>query len=170
MKNSILITLYLTALVAANLIVKHFGASGLWFASAFLIPFDYFTRCILHETLKGFKLVMVLILLTLVSSFITVVINYEAMEIALASVAGITSVQIVAGLIYQAFKQRSYLFKVNVSDAVAATVDSLVFQFIAFGVFDWTITVGQIAIKIIGGLFWYFVIFKLLKFKPNEQR
>lgn len=161
---------YLAALIAANLIVKHFGSHGLWFSSAILIPFDFVCRCIFHETWKGFKLVRNLVVLTLISGIITVAFNYNALNIALASFTGIVAVQVFAGLFYQAFKNKSYLFKVNLSDLVAIIVDSIVFQLVAFKTVDLSVTGGQILIKIFGGLFWYFIIFKLLKFNPNEKR
>lgn len=164
------IIFYLIALIAANLIVKHFGSHGLWFSSAILIPFDFVCRCIFHESWKGIKLVKNLILLTLVSGIITVALNYNALNIALASFAGIVSVQIAAGLFYQRFKNKSYFFKVNISDLIAIIVDSIVFQYVAFQLIDFNVTGGQILIKIFGGLFWYFIIFKLFKFNPNENR
>lgn len=164
-----LIILYLAALIAANLIVKHFGAYGLWFSSVILIPFDFVCRCIFHENWKGIKLVKNLILLTLASGLITVLLNYDALNIALASFAGIAAVQIGAGLFYQRFKNKSLFFKVNLSDLVAIVIDSIVFQYVAFQIIDFEVTGGQILIKFIGGLFWFFIIFKVLKFNINGK-
>lgn len=161
---------YLAALVLANLIVKHFGPTGIWFASFFLIPFDFVCRCIFHETWQGKKLIRNLFLITLVSSIITIILNTSAYRIAFASICSIIGVQVFAGVIYQIFKKKSYLLKVNFSDLIAVVVDSLIFQFIAFSVFDWHITIGQMLIKLAGGLFWYFIIFKFFKFNPNEKR
>lgn len=161
---------YLIALVAANLIVKHFGPFGLWFSSAFLIPFDFICRCIFHETWKGGKLVLNLILLTIFSGVITFVMNENAWNIALASFSGIVSVQIFAGIFYQLFKKKSFLVKVNLSDLVAIVVDSIVFQLVAFQAINMEVTGGQILIKMVGGLFWFFIIFKLFKFNPNGSK
>ena len=169
-KNTLFIILYLVALVAANLIVKHFGPYGLWFSSAFLIPFDFICRCIFHETWKGYKLVLNLTLLTIVSGIITFVFNHDALNIAVASFAGIVSVQIFAGIFYQIFKKKSFLVKVNLSDLVAIVVDSIVFQMVAFQTINFQVTGGQILIKMLGGLFWFFIIFKLLKFNPNGNK
>lgn len=167
--KTVFIVLFLAALTAANLIVKHFGPTGLWFSSALLIPFDFICRCIFHETWKGRRLIINLLLLTIASGIITFAINHEALNIALASFAGIVAVQIFAGIFYQTFKKKSFFIKVNLSDLVAIIVDSLVFQLVAFHVINLEITGGQMLIKIVGGLFWYFIIFKFLKFKPNEN-
>lgn len=169
-KKSIFIAFYLIALVSANLIVKHFGAPGLWFSSALLIPFDFICRAIFHESWKGKKLVANLLLLTVVSGIVTFIINHEALNIALASFAGIVAVQIFAGIFYQMFMQKSYFFKVNLSDLIAIIVDSIAFQLVAFGTVNFEVTGGQMLIKAVGGLFWFYVIFKILKFDPNEKK
>lgn len=169
-KKNFFIAFYLIALVAANLIVKHFGPPGLWFSSALLIPFDFVCRAIFHETWKGKNLVINLLLLTIVSGIITFALNHEALNIAMASFSGIVAVQIFAGIFYQAFLKKSYFFKVNLSDIVAIIVDSIVFQLVAFGAVNFEVTGGQMLIKAIGGLFWFFIIFKLFKFNPNEQK
>lgn len=168
MKNKFVL-FYLAALVFANLAVKHSGPEGLCFSSFFLIPFDFVCRCIFHETWKGTLLIRNLLLLTLISGLITVGLNWNALNIALASFLGIVSVQIVAGIFYQKFKQKSLFFKVNLSDLVAIIIDSIVFQYVAFNVINFEVTGGQMLIKFLGGLFWYFIIFNLLKFKPNGK-
>lgn len=157
---------YFLALVLANITVKELGHKGILIASFFLIPFDFICRCIFHETWKGLKLVKNLILITIVSSLVTILLNKEAFSIALASVLSIISVQIFAGVVYQYLKKKSYFLKVNLSDLCAVVVDSFVFQLVAFSFFDYKITLFQILIKFLGGIMWYFIIFKFLKFKP----
>lgn len=169
-KKNIFIVFYLIALVSANLIVKHFGAPGLWFSSALLIPFDFICRAIFHETWKGEKLVINLLLLTVVSGIVTFVINHKALDIALASFSGIVAVQVFAGIFYQMFMKKSYFFKVNLSDLIAIIVDSITFQLVAFNSVNFEVTGGQMLIKALGGLFWYYIIFKIFKFNPNERK
>lgn len=161
----VFVLLYLTALVISNLVVKHYGAPGLYFASSVLIPFDFICRCIFHETWKGKQLVINLLILTVVSGIITIAINIEAVNIATASFFGIIAVQISAGITYQILKKTKYLYKVNISDIVAVIFDSLTFQLIAFSVINWQVTSLQMLIKIIGGLIWYIIIFKIIKIK-----
>lgn len=164
-RTTLFICLFLIALTAANLIVKHFGAQGLWLSSFLLIPFDFILRCIFHETWRGYRLVMNLLLLTICAAIITIVVNAHAIFIAGASVGGFIAAQIGAGIFYQLSlkKRRGLFFKVNVSDIIAICFDSLIFQFIAFASFDWQVTTGQIIVKALGGLMWYFIFFRWLK-------
>lgn len=159
-RNPFFITVYLAAFVAANLLVKHFGPYGLWFSSLFLIPFDFVCRCLFHESWKGFKLIRNLFLLTLAASLITILINSSALDIALASVCGFTAAQIFAGIYYQLNIRAPLIIKVNGSDLVGIVADSVIFQHVAFGGFDLKVMAGQMIIKFIGGLIWYFIIFK----------
>lgn len=159
----IIMLLFLAALVAANLIVNHFGSYGLLFSSALLIPFDFVCRCIIHERYKGTRLLAVLSALTIAASILTYIVNTQAKSVAIASVCGFIAAQLAAGIFYQCFKSKSYFVKVNGSDLVAIVFDSLLFQFIAFGTIIPTITAGQVCIKLAGGLVWYFLIFKKLK-------
>jgi len=157
------ISLYLAAFTLANFIVLWFGKTGLIFTALLLIPFDFVMRCMFHEQWKGIELIAKLGALVAVSSAITYLINQDAKNIALASVGGFISAQIVAGIFYQLTIKKSYFIKVNGSDAVGIILDSIVFQMIAFGFITYEITLSQTLLKIIGGFFWYWVIFVKLK-------
>ncbi len=160
----VVIFLFLFAFVAANLIVKYFGAYGLWFSSFLLIPFDFVCRCLIHERYSGTRLVLLLGALTVAAGICTVAINWDARSIALASVCGFAAAQLGAGVFYQINKENgSWFFKVNISDLCAIVLDSVVFQLVAFATFSIGITLGQVVIKFAGGLLWYFIIFKKLK-------
>lgn len=156
---------FLLALVAANLIVKHFGAPGLLISSFLLIPFDFVLRCVIHENYKGFKLFRLLLGLTIAAGLCTYAINHDALNVARGSVAGIVAAQIFAGAFYQLakYKNEGFFIKVNLSDLIAITFDSIAFQIVAFNLFNPSIMLGQIIIKFAGGLLWYFIIFKKLK-------
>ena len=154
------ISLYLLAFILANFIVLHFGPVGLIFTALFLIPFDFVMRCMFHEQWKGLELILKLGLLVVVASIITYLINSASLNIALGSMTGFISAQIVAGIFYQMFIKKSYFIKVNGSDAVGILMDSVVFQLVAFSFVDLDITVGQFVLKIIGGFFWYWMIFE----------
>jgi uncharacterized PurR-regulated membrane protein YhhQ (DUF165 family) len=108
--------------------------------------------------------------LVVLSSLITYAINSDAANIALGSVGGFIAAQISAGLFYQAFLKKSYFIKVNGSDALAIVFDSIVFQVIAFGAISVPITASQIALKMLGGLFWYWIIFvQFKKYVPKHK-
>lgn len=162
--SAIFIPVYLAAFVAANLLVNHFGAYGLWFSSFFLIPFDFVCRCLFHESWQGKRLIINLSCLTILAGCLTFLINNSALYIALASFSGFTAAQISAGIFYQMNKSKSWFYKVNVSDLIAIVFDSIVFQLVAFSSIAPGVTLGQIVIKFLGGLMWYFI----LKNKFNE--
>lgn len=91
------------------------------------------------------------------------------MNIAVASLLGFTAAQITSGILYQLLIKQPTFIKVNGSDIVAIVFDSIVFQLIAFGMFNENVTIGQIIIKFTGGLIWYFIIFKLFKYDVNRR-
>ena len=161
--------LYILAFVISNFLVLKFGANGLLFSSLFFITFDFVMRCLFHESYKGIKLILRLFLLVLIAAIITYVINYDTKLIAIASVIGFTSAQIAAGTLYQLLIKKSYLIKVNGSDFIGIIIDSFLFQLIAFSFIDYRITIGQIILKIIGGLFWYWVFFKKIKIQKTWE-
>jgi len=161
------ISIYLIAFVLANLIVLYFGSIGLIFTALFLIPFDFVMRCIFHETWKGIELILKLGLIVIAASLITFVINRNAINIAIASSVGFILAQIFAGIFYQFFIKKSFFVKVNGSDAIGILIDSLAFQLIAFGIINYNILVGQFLLKLIGGFFWYWVIFKKIKLQDK---
>jgi queuosine precursor transporter len=161
------ISIYLIAFVLANLIVLYFGSIGLIFTALFLIPFDFVMRCIFHETWKGIELILKLGLIVIAASLITFVINRNAINIAIASSVGFILAQIFAGIFYQFFIKKSFFIKVNGSDAIGILIDSLAFQLIAFGIINYNILVGQFLLKLIGGFFWYWVIFKKIKLQDK---
>jgi uncharacterized PurR-regulated membrane protein YhhQ (DUF165 family) len=157
------ISLYLIAFVLANFIILWFGPQGLIFTSLFLIPFDFVIRCMFHEQWKGKELILKLGSLVIGASVITYLINKNSLNIALGSSFGFIAAQIFAGIFYQAFIKESYFIKVNGSDFIGIIVDSIVFQIVAFNFIDIKVSAGQIILKVLGGLFWYWVIFKKLK-------
>ena len=161
------ISIYLIAFVLANLIVLYFGSIGLIFTALFLIPFDFVMRCIFHETWKGIELILKLGLIVIAASLITFVINRNAINIAIASSVGFILAQIFAGIFYQFFIKKSFFVKVNGSDAIGILIDSVAFQLIAFGIINYNILVGQFLLKLIGGFFWYWVIFKKIKLQDK---
>ncbi len=102
-------------------------------------------------------------LLVLISSIITFQINKDTYEIALGSMFGFIAAQIMAGIFYQLTIKKSFFIKVNGSDAIGIVIDSIVFQLVAFNQINYIITFSQIGLKLIGGLFWYWLIFKKLE-------
>ena len=161
------ISLYLLAFVFSNFIVLWFGNIGLIFTALFLIPFDFVIRCFFHESWKGFELIWKLGLLVLTASVITYILNRDTLNIAYASCFGYISAQLVAGIFYQIFINKSYFIKVNGSDAVGILIDSIIFQLVAFSFISVEITISQFLLKLTGGFFWYWVFF--VKYKLQDK-
>lgn len=164
------ISVYLLAFILANYIVIWYGEKGLIFTALFLVPFDFVMRCIFHETMKGFKLFMFMAFLVSSASLVTYYINQDTYKIAIGSAVGFACAQLFAGIFYQIFIQKSYFVKVNGSDFVGIVADSIVFQLVAFSSINTSITIGQIAMKILGGLFWYWIFFKVLKIQTKFKQ
>ena len=161
------ICLYLSAFVLGNFIVLWYGKPGLLITALLLIPFDFVLRCLFHEKWTGGELIFKLGGLVIVASCLTYWINADSQAIALGSALGFLAAQLTAGVFYQTFINKSYFLKVNGSDALAMIIDSIVFQWIAFGSLDPMITVAQCSLKMAGGLFWYWVIF--VKWRLQEK-
>lgn len=161
--QAIRISLYILVLILSNYIVFYFGQIGLIITASLLIPFDFVIRCYFHEKWKGKKLIRNLSLLIFVASTLTFLTNQETLNISLASMIGFISAQITAGITYQMLIKKNYLYKVNCSDLVGIMFDSLIFQYIAFGVINPYISISQIFFKFFGGLFWYWIIFVKIK-------
>ena len=161
------ISLYLLAFVFANFIVLWFGSKGLIFTALFLVPFDFVIRCLFHETWKGMELFLKLGALVLIASALTYVINRDSLNIALGSACGFIAAQIAAGIFYQLTIKRNFFIKVNGSDAVGILVDSIIFQVVAFEIINPSITLSQFLLKIVGGFFWYWIIFVKLKLQKK---
>lgn len=159
--------LYLIAFISANLIVKQVGAYGLWISSFFLIPFDFIVRCIIQERLSKNNMKVFLLLSSIFVFFFTKWINPNAEKIALASWIAFSLSQYTAATMYQFVIKRSYFWKVNGSDLFAIITDSIVFQCVAFSHLSPAITIGQIMLKISGGLLWYYILFKRLKIQDK---
>lgn len=165
--NATRVAVYLLAFVLANFIVLWFGPHGLIITALLLIPFDFVMRCLFHETWKGAELFLKLTGLVMVAALITYAINRQAQNIAFGSVAGFVSAQVVAGIFYQAAINQKFIIKVNGSDFLGIIADSILFQWVAFGGIDWQVTGGQVVLKVIGGLFWYWLIF--VKFELHTK-
>ncbi len=166
-KTFLNISIYLFAFVLANLLVLWYGDKALFFNALFLIPFDFVMRCIFHEKWKGMELVIKFGSIIIIAGLISYFINRDIKLIATASVIGFASAQIIAGIFYQFTIKKSYFIKVNGSDFFGIIVDSILFQLIAFSTINLSVTIGQTVLKIIGGLFWYWLFFVKLRIQKK---
>lgn len=167
MKSFILVMLYLSAIVIANLLDVHFGPKMVAINSFFLIGLDLTCRDVLHEkwTHNRFWKLLALIL---AGSFISWLLNRDAQKIALASGAAFLLAGLTDTVVYAALFKSSRFAKVNISNVCSSIVDTFIFLFLAFGLpFAWPALLLNIVAKIAGGYIWSWVLFK---FKDTKVR
>lgn len=148
----VLVFLYLSAIVAANLLVVAFGP-GMSILNAFLfIGFDLSTRDALHDRWRGRNLWPRMLLLVATGSAISAVINWQAANIAIASFAAFLLAGIADALVYRTLDTRPRVLRMNTSNVVSAMVDSVAFPALAFGFpLLLPIMAGQFVAKVGGG-------------------
>jgi queuosine precursor transporter len=163
-------TLFLGAALSANLVVSHFGQAALPFTAFVLIPFDMVTRDVLHEQWKGPRLLTRMVALIAAGSLLTFVAAPGAGPVALASFLAFAASGTVNALVYASLPRASRLWRMNVSNACAAVVDSVVFPFVAFATVDPALCGAQAASKFLGGLFWsvLFIVIILRHVRDHE--
>lgn len=153
-----LVSAYLAAIVAANLLVATFGP-GVTVLNAFLfIGLDLTTRDALHEHWHGRQLWPKMALLIVAGSALSWLLNRDAGPIALASLVAFAASGAVDAVAYALLGRYGRLVRVNGSNVLSAAVDSLIFPTLAFGGLLWPIVLGQFAAKVLGGALWAWLL------------
>jgi hypothetical protein len=155
-----IIVFYLTAIVAANLIVAQFGAWVTPYTAALFIGFDFVGRDHLHEQWQGRGLWWKMALLIGTGSLLSAFLNWNALPIAIASCVAFAASNTTDGITYALLGERSRMVKMNGSNVVSAAVDSLVFPTLAFGVLMPEIVIAQWVAKVAGGFIWSLLLNK----------
>lgn len=159
MRIPYLITLYLIAIVAANLSVAAFGPAVAVVNAFVFIALDLTSRDRLHEAWHGRGLAWKMACLIAAGSLLSYALNAGAGRIALASFVAFAVSATLDTLVYGILGQKSYALKVNGSNIVSAAADSLIFPALAFGLpLLWPIVLGQFIAKVIGGALWAWVL------------
>lgn len=148
------VTLYLAAIVAANLTVAAWGPQ-MTIVNAFLfVGLDLTCRDRLHDAWRGNGLPWKMGALIAAGSALSWLVNRDAGQIALASFVAFACAATVDALTYHALRSRVWWQRVNGSNILSAAVDSLVFPTLAFGALLPAIVLGQFAAKVAGGALW----------------
>lgn len=150
-----IVILYLSAIVIANLLVAQFGPA-VTIVNAFLfIGLDITARDALHERWQRRQLWLKMAILIGAGSILSAALNWQARNIALASFAAFAGSGLIDTLVYQLLHDRTMLVKINGSNLLSAAVDSVVFPALAFG-FPLLpgIMAGQFVAKALGGFVW----------------
>lgn len=153
-----IVALYLTAVVAANLSVAAFGPSVTIVNALLFIGLDLSARDRLHDAWSGRHLWARMALLIAVGGVISYVLNRDAAQIAVASTVAFVVAGVLDASVYALLHDRSWFVRVQSSNVVSAAADSLIFPTIAFGGFLPVIVLGQFAAKVLGGLLWGMVL------------
>lgn len=153
----IYVLMYLGAIVLANLLVARFGPSIVIFNAFVLIGLDLTARDQLHEAWKNDKLALKMVVLIFAGSAITIVMNRDATQIAIASFVAFSLAAVTDTVVYHLLGHKPRWLRINGSNVPSAAVDSLVFPTLAFGGFLPLITLGQFAAKVGGGFIWSLV-------------
>jgi len=153
--SSLLVSLYLGAIVAANLAVTHFGPWALPFTAWVLIPFDFLVRDVLHHRWEsGSRLWGKMAVLVGSGSLLSFLVCQEAGRVAVASFLGFLLSGLVNAAVYAVLRQHRRFLRMNASNLFASVVDSVVFPLVAFSLFSPALSATQAGSKFIGGLSW----------------
>lgn len=152
-----LVAAYLVAIVAANLLVTHFGPSASIITAAVFIGLDFSTRDALHEKWRS-HLWLKMGALIGAGSLISYLVNQASARIAVASMVSFALAGLVDLVAYHLMRRRPWVQKTTGSNILAAAVDSIAFPTLAFGGFLPWVTLGQFAAKVFGGFVWAMVL------------
>lgn len=150
--------IFISALVAANLLVAYFGPWFSIFNSFLLIGLDLSIRDKLHDSWKNKNLPIKMGGLILVASVTSYLLNPATGMIAIASFVAFTLSMIADSLAYHYLADKSWFVRSNGSNIVGAGVDSIAFPTIAFGGLMPEIVALQFASKVFGGFIWAKII------------
>lgn len=164
------VIIYLAAIVSANLLIIWFGPVISILNAFLLIGLDLSLRDRLHDLWKGEGLWWKMLALICGGSAITVLLNYDALPIALASATAFLGSGIGDALTYHKLRGKSFMVRANGSNVTGSLIDSLVFPIMAFGFPPlWGIVLGQFTAKIAGGAAWAFLL-KKLTIKTRDEK
>jgi queuosine precursor transporter len=152
-----LVSLYLAAIVAANLVAARFGPTASIYNAFALIGLDLITRDRLADfggTTRWAKMA----LLILTGSALSLAISLEARTVAEASALSFICAESGEALLYHFLREREWMQRANMAAWLGAAIDSLVFPSLAFGGLVWTTTFGQFTAKTAGALLWSLII------------
>lgn len=152
--------IFISALVAANLLVAYFGPWFSIFNSFLLIGLDLSIRDKLHDSWKNKHLPIKMGGLILVASAVSYLLNPATGMIAIASFVAFALAMLVDTLVYHFLKEKPWFIRSNGSNIAGAAVDSMTFPTIAFGGLMPEIVALQFVSKVSGGVLWSFVIGK----------
>lgn len=158
MNVTLLIAVYLAAIVIANLVITAFGPSATIATAFVFIGLDITARDRLHEAWRQKNLWIKMAALIASGSILSWAVNRNAGPVALASFVAFALSGAADALSYHSLRKKRWLVKVNGSNLVSAAVDSVAFPTLAFGAFMPWVILGQFLAKVAGGAVWAFIL------------
>lgn len=169
----LLVTMFITAMAAANLSIAAFGP---WFlpVTAFVsVGIVLVSRDYLHDVWRdrrvGFWPRMGGMIAA--AGLLAYLVDESAARIAIASVCALIATALVETVVFETVLEKRWLWRSNISNTAGALTDSLVFPIIAFG---WgmeglvLLVLTQAATKAAGGWFWSLVARFVIN--PDKRR
>lgn len=153
-----MVVLYLVPIVGANLLLAAFGPLADLPVGFACIGLNMLLRDRLHEAWAGRGLPLRMGALILSGSALAAIFNVDALRIGLASFCAFAIAGTADALVYHSLRSRSAMVRMNGSNVVSALLDSLVFLTLAFGAWMPGVVALAWANKVVGGLFWSFVL------------
>lgn len=163
MRLTILVVVYLAAIIAANLTVAAFGATMAVYNAFLFIGLDLVTRDALHDEWRG-RLVRNMTALIAAGSALSYAAGQSVGsgpfvgQIAAASAFAFGAAATADAFAYHALRSRPWYERANQSNIVGAAVDSVVFAALwPFG-FALAVVFSMFAAKVAGGVVWSFAL------------
>jgi uncharacterized PurR-regulated membrane protein YhhQ (DUF165 family) len=143
------IGLYAASIVAANLLVAHFGPAIMWAVALVLIGLDLALRDWLHIRLRPWQMGA----LIGVTGLLTYLLNPAAQHIAVASAVAFAVAAAADWLVFVRLPGTWFRRSAG-SNVAGAAVDSVLFPLLAFGPAGLVYAPAQFAAKAVGGALW----------------
>ena len=163
----ILVFIYLLAVLVANMIILWFGPPAAVITAFLFIGLDLSLRDKMHDLWHGKQLWWKMLALICGGSVISIVLNWDALPIALASATAFLAAGVGDALVYGGLRKKRFMIRANGSNVAGSAVDSIIFPTLAFGVFIPEIVLGQFVAKFVGGFLWSLLIQKY--FSKDEE-
>lgn len=144
---------YALSMVAANLLVAHFGPVITPLLAFVLIGLDLTLRDWLQIRLRGWQMGA----LIFAAGALTYLVNPAAKTIAVASAVSFLLSALADWAVFSNVRG-SWLKRSMSSNVVGAAVDSMTFPWLAFGAFMPGIILAQFAAKVAGGAIWAWML------------
>lgn len=158
------IVLYLSAAVAANLIIAASGKppaeSAVLVVGAVLVPIVLVVRDVLHDWFgpNRWRRAAKMFALIAAGAIVSYLANGNAVTVAKASALAFAASEAIDFTVYDLLHLRPWLERSNTSNLLSATTDTLVFMWVLFGAIPFTLAFSQIMCKIAGGLVYTLIV------------